>query len=429
MRLGVRLAAIAVVAGWTLACAPDDGNLGGLPPATEGGAADGARDGFGVSADAGAPLDAAAETSVGDGGSAATCEGGATRCAGNGVETCGGGGQWSAAAACSWPTPACAGGVCVGPQSCAVSATGTSNCGASSESCCTSIEVPSGTYDRTYSFGDAGATSLADPASVSAFRLDKYLVTVGRFRQFVSYVTGTSGAQPADGSGIQAHLNGGRGLSNSADPGTFETGWDAVGWASEIATGPAGAPTWECNLTACLAASTWTTATGTQENLPITCVDWYEAYAFCIWDGGFLPSEAEWEYVAAGGSQQRLYPWGSTDPGTSNAYAIYGCNYGGDAGGCAGAANVAPVGAATLGAALWGQLDMAGEVFEWTLDWYAPYVDPCVDCAYLTSTTVRVIRGGQYGGTTLNLQAANRDFFEDPTDHDSVIGFRCARSP
>ncbi len=227
MRFGERRAAFAVVAAWTLACAPDDGILGGLPPATEGGVADVARDGF--SADAGAPLDAGAEASVGDGGSAAMCEGGATRCAGNGVETCGGGGQWSAAAACSWPTPACAGGVCVGPQSCAVSAMGTSNCGASSESCCTSIEVPSGVYDRTYSFGDAGATSLADPASVSAFRLDKYLVTVGRFRQFVSYVTGTSGAQPADGSGIQAQLNGGRGLSNSADPGTFETGWDAGG--------------------------------------------------------------------------------------------------------------------------------------------------------------------------------------------------------
>ncbi|MGO9835775.1 MAG: SUMF1/EgtB/PvdO family nonheme iron enzyme [Polyangiaceae bacterium] len=34
----------------------------------------------------------------------------------------------------------------------------------------------------------------------------------------------------------------------------------------------------------------------------IDCVNWYESYTFCIWDGGFLPSEAEWEYAAGGGS-------------------------------------------------------------------------------------------------------------------------------
>lgn len=38
--------------------------------------------------------------------------------------------------------------------------------------------------------------------------------------------------------------------------------------------------------------NTWTPSAGTQENVPITCVTWQEAYAFCIWDGGFLPSQA-----------------------------------------------------------------------------------------------------------------------------------------
>jgi formylglycine-generating enzyme required for sulfatase activity len=49
----------------------------------------------------------------------------------------------------------------------------------------------------------------------------------------------------------------------------------------------------------------------------------WEAYAFCIFDGGFLPTETEWEYAAAGGSEQRDYPWGWTLPGASEQYAIY----------------------------------------------------------------------------------------------------------
>jgi formylglycine-generating enzyme len=417
-----RSAAIGVVAAFAVACGQGGGTVAPPPEGGSTAAGDGGPDVTGAS-----PLEGGSPA----GGDAAVCAEGATRCAANAVETCSSEGQWSAAVACRWPTPACAAGACVEPPSCAVSAAGTTNCGASSESCCTSLLVPSGTYDRTYTAGDGGATGLADPATVSGFRLDKYLVTVGRFRQFVNYLTGSAGAPPADGSGIHGHLNAGRGLANSASAGGFETGWDATNWSPEIAAGPGSASTWDFNLTDCLSFSTWTDPASTDENLPLTCVDWYEAYAFCIWDGGFLPSEAEWEYVAAGGGQQREYPWGSTDPGTANQYAIYDSYYDSacNPGQCTDPTNIAPVGTATLGAAFWGQLDMAGEVFEWNLDWYAPYVDPCTDCAYLETTTVRVIRGGQYGGAPLNLQAANRDFFEDPGDHDSTIGFRCARSP
>ena len=154
---------------------------------------------------------------------------------------------------------------------------------------------------------------------MSTFRLDKYLVTVGRFRQFVAAWNNGAGWLPAAGSGKHTHLNGGLGLANSGAAGTYETGWVATD-DSEIA------PT-DANLDCDSAYNTWTSSAGTQENLPINCVNWWEAYAFCIWDGGFLPSEAEWEYAAAGGSQQREYPWGSTDPGTANLYAIYGCYY------------------------------------------------------------------------------------------------------
>jgi sulfatase modifying factor 1 len=111
---------------------------------------------------------------------------------------------------------------------------------------------------------------------------------------------------------------------------------------------------------------------GSRENLPIHCENWWEAYAFCIWDGGFLPSAAEWEYVAVGGSEQGEYPWGSVDPGVANQYAIYGddglCYYP-TLGPCTGLTNIAPVGTTKLGAGRWGQLDLAGNVEEWTSDW------------------------------------------------------------
>ena len=72
------------------------------------------------------------------------------------------------------------------PPSCAPDGPGTTQCGPSAESCCTSPEVPGGTYFRNYyNNGKSGPTQEAHPATVSNFRLDKYLVTVGRFRRFV----------------------------------------------------------------------------------------------------------------------------------------------------------------------------------------------------------------------------------------------------
>jgi sulfatase modifying factor 1 len=294
------------------------------------------------------------------------------------------------------------------------------NCGAASESCCTSLEVAGGTYYRTYTNSGSGATGEADPATVSSFSLDKYLVTVGRFRQFVSAWNGGAGYTPPAGSGIHAYLNGGQGLANSGSAGTYETGW-STSWNGDIDPTTANLDCGSPYNTS--PYNTWTASVGSQENLPIDCVNWYEAYAFCVWDGGFLPSEAEWEYAAAGGSQQLEYPWGSTAPGTANQYAIYDGYYTGNS------TDIAPVGTATLGVGYWGQLDLAGEVFEWTLDLYATYVDPCTDCADLSAASDRVLRGGSFGVTSSYLLPPVRLYNDTPTDRNDDIGFRCARTP
>jgi formylglycine-generating enzyme required for sulfatase activity len=305
------------------------------------------------------------------------------------------------------------------------------DCGPTTESCCTSLDVPGGTYDRTYTNSGSGPTAEADPATVSSFRLDKYLVTVGRFRQFVSAWDGGAGWTPLAGSGKHVHLNAGDGLwdvgSASAVGPVFETGW-VTSDNSNIS------PT-DANLACDALYQTWTSSAGSQEDLPMNCVNWYEAYAFCIWDNAFLPSEAEWEYAAAAGDQEREYPWGSTDPGAGNQYAIYDCDYPSerDGGLCdKGVGNIAPVGTATLGAAAWGQLDMAGEVYEWTLDWDVPYVDPCTDCVNLEAPdaglVARVVRGGRFNLDAAHLLAAYRGPYS-PSNRGAVVGFRCARTP
>jgi formylglycine-generating enzyme len=307
------------------------------------------------------------------------------------------------------------------PPSCQASGPGLTDCGGTGESCCTSIKVPGGSFNRTFTNDSSGAKDLADPATISDFRLDKYLVTVGRYRQFVNKWDGGSGYTPPAGSGKHTHLNGGKGLADSGKPGSYEPGWNASDNDNLAPTND--------NLACKADGATWTNSPDKNEKLPINCVDWSEAYAFCIWDGGFLPSEAEFAYAAAAGSEQRKYPWGSQDPGKDNQNAIYGCNYPAGSGTCSGIASIAPVGTAKQGAGKWGHLDLVGDMMQWNLDWFSPsYVNPCNDCARVADGSGRVIRDGYFssGASTLLVSYRNSLY---PTNRFNSFGFRCARTP
>jgi formylglycine-generating enzyme required for sulfatase activity len=306
---------------------------------------------------------------------------------------------------------------------------GVNNCGPSANDVCArSLLVGGGTFLRRMN-------NTASPATISDFRLDKYEVTVGRFRKFVDAWVG--GWRPSAGSGKHTHLNGGSGLTKTA--GGDESGWDAA-WAAYVGapattgtvpTGP-GATTkasWDTNLSCGATYATWTASAGANEKRPQNCLSWYDMHAFCIWDGGFLPSEAEWEYATAGGSEERTYAWGNTVPGSNASLAIYGCYYNGT-GSCTGVTNIAAVGSVAAGAGKWGQLDLAGNVWEWNLDWYRGLdVTQCNNCANLTAASFRVIRGGSFKFDATGLPAAVRYNYYFPAGRDVGLGGRCARTP
>jgi formylglycine-generating enzyme required for sulfatase activity len=291
-------------------------------------------------------------------------------------------------------------------ESCVFTNHYTSTCGLNQdESCCVSADVPGGTFTRNFSPGYV--------ATVSTFALDRFEVTVARFRNWVG-----SGQQPTAGMGKHAHLNHGNGLVD-AYTGVYETGWD-VAWNANL---PTDATQWSARL-ACETGASWTDSVGADERLPIDCVTWYEAYAFCIWDGGFLPSDAELNYAAAGGGGtdgQRLYPW--SIPQDDNTLDCDHANYSPCFTG------PIPVGSTKFGAGKWGQADLSGNVQEWTLDLSEADPTVCVDCANLTGTaTARTLRGGGWKFQS-NQMYSNEHEGLDPTSRYAHTGFRCARAP
>src|SRR6185295_9527451 len=132
---------------------------------------------------------------------------------------------------------------------------------------------------------------------------------------------------------------------------------------------------------------------------------------FCAWDGGRLATEAEWNYAAAGGTQQRVYPWSS--PAKSTAITPQRASYwvdgtvtcmGDGVAGCT-LTDLVPVGTLS-GTGRFGQADLGGNVWEWTRDASNnPYsVNPCTDCSVLTGSSNRVIRGGSFFGAATTLR-------------------------
>jgi formylglycine-generating enzyme len=159
-------------------------------------------------------------------------------------------------------------------------------------------------------------------------------------------------------------------------------------------------------------------------NHPVVNVNWYAAVAYCRWGGKRLPLEAEWEYAARGGVAV-LFPWGDEPVDKTRA------NYGGS-----GLGTTSPVGA--YSANRYGLFDMAGNVWEFTLDEWKPYPATSANnpvaretqlrdtAEFLHVKTRRVIRGGSFDGAPVNLWVDYRDS-HPPNGSREFVGFRCAK--
>lgn len=281
------------------------------------------------------------------------------------------------------------------------------NCSASNDTdCCAKDTADGGAFSRSYD--GVGFTDPQYVATVADFALDRYEVTVGRFREFVEAGYGTQAKPPAQGDG--------------AHPLIADSGWSSA-WNGFLASS---SDALKANLSCDVTFQTWSDSPGANEKKPINCVDWYEAFAFCAWAGGRLPTEAEWNYAASGGSEQRVYPWGDT---LDYQHAVYGCETDGVPG-CS-SSDLFDVGSRSpAGDGKWGHADLAGSMSEWVLDKFLdPYPMPCSNCAAVTVGSGRMRRGGAWNETNAGrLRASSRESANE--EHRFThLGFRCAWSP
>ncbi len=287
--------------------------------------------------------------------------------------------------------------------------------------CCERIAVPAATFPmgRGVDAGDACPVGLLcessetpeHPARVSSFSLDAFEVTVGRFRRFVERWNHTA---PPPGAGAHPRIAG--------------SGWRSL-WDSRL---PADRARFESLLEKGCATERLPIrpAWGQRDlygDIAMNCVNWYEAFAFCVWDGGRLPTEAEWERAAANGAANDPFPWGAERAAPSRA--LFGCLP--DAGLACALIDLTTVGTHPDGKSKTapGHHDLAGNVSEWTLDAVDTYPSGAVDDgASVGDEGARITRGGSFASEESALRAAARGL-NVSSGRSTATGFRCARTP
>jgi formylglycine-generating enzyme required for sulfatase activity len=158
---------------------------------------------------------------------------------------------------------------------------------------------------------------------------------------------------------------------------------------------------------------------------PVVAVSWLDAAAYCEWlsraaGGAYrLPTEAEWERAALGGSEANLYPWGDTPPGE---HAEYRRRWGGTV--------IAPLPVGEGTPTAYGLYDIGENVHEWCVDWYdAGYYgrSPERNPAGPESGTRRASRGGSWRHHIKASRCAARSSIPPEFEY-ADYGFRVVRA-
>jgi formylglycine-generating enzyme required for sulfatase activity len=151
-------------------------------------------------------------------------------------------------------------------------------------------------------------------------------------------------------------------------------------------------------------------------DLPVSCVHWADADAYCHFVGKRLPTEREWEF-AARGQLAVPFPWGA---GPSCVDAITLIN---EQSGRSCAHRPARVGSHPGGASVFGVQDLSGNVEEWTADWYAELLGPG---PAPRAGAAHVLRGGGWLSTPSQSRTTSRNW-GSAVEAGANVGFRCAR--